>query len=130
MGIFNSLFNRTNEADTNAKLNWIELTEMEQLNNLIIQSNSKPVLLFKHSTRCGTSRMALKSFERQFNLDETTIDLYYLDLIRYRSISNEIAEKFNIRHQSPQVLLLKNENVVYHNSHFSISIDAIEKLIA
>jgi len=130
MGIFKSLFNGNNEVEKNKKLNWIALTETSQLDKLVAQSNSKHVLIFKHSTRCGTSSMALRSFERQFKLDETTIDIYFLDLLKYRSISNDVVEKFNVHHQSPQVLLIKNETVIYHNSHFSISVDAIEKVIA
>ena len=127
MGFFNGLFSENSESTNN--IHWIKLTEVEQLASLITQSNKKPVLIFKHSTRCGISRMALKSFEREYDLDEATIALYFLDLLKYREISNEIAEKFNIYHQSPQVLVIKDEKVSYHDSHYSVSISEIKKVI-
>ena len=90
---------------------------------------SKPSLIFKHSTRCGVSRMALKSFEKEFDIDETELDVYFLDLLNYRELSNKVADSLNIQHQSPQVLVLKNETVVYTDSHYSIRANAIKELL-
>lgn len=128
MGLFDGFFK--NEEISASTLNWLPLTESNQLLTIISESKIKPILIFKHSTRCGVSRMALKSFEREFDLPKTTVDLYFLDLLKYKGISNEISEKLGVYHQSPQVLLVKNEQVIYHDSHYQISVDAIKKLIS
>lgn len=110
-------------------MNWISLTNGNQLEELIKLSNTKSVLIFKHSTRCGISRMALKSFEMEFEMNENEIDLYFLDLLNYRSLSQDISSKFNVAHQSPQVLVIKNGKVIYHDSHNGISFHAINKIL-
>lgn len=130
MGIFNSLFNSSSEGEGDKKINWFLLTESSQLDAIISQSSTKPILIFKHSTRCGVSRMALKSFEREYDLNEADIDLYFLDLLNFRALSNEISEKLNVYHQSPQVLVIKNEQVIYHDSHYEISVDAVKEVLA
>ena len=129
MGIFNSLFQRNDEEEKEERINWIPLTEIGQLAALTSESKIKPVLIFKHSTRCGVSRMALKSFEKEFDIENDKIDVYFLDLLSYREISGEIASKFNVSHQSPQVILISDEKVIYHNSHYQISANEIKKLI-
>ena len=126
MGIFNSLFNGTDEVKDSLKINWIALTEMSQLAAITLQSSTKPILIFKHSTRCGISRMAFKSFEREYDLDEISVDIYLLDLLKYSAISNEVSVKFKVQHQSPQVIVLKNEKVIYHDSHYGICVKEIE----
>ena len=129
MGLFNKIFRSTSEAENSIKISWIALTSIEQLEALILQSSLKPALIFKHSTRCGISRMALKSFERDYNLNEENIDLYFLDLLNFRNISNAISVKLNVQHQSPQAIAVKNEHVIYHDSHYQISIDAVKKAL-
>jgi len=129
MGLFNKIFKSTSEAENSIKISWIALTSIEQLEALILQSSLKPALIFKHSTRCGISRMALKSFERDYNLNEENIDLYFLDLLNFRNISNAISVKLNVQHQSPQAIAVKNEHVIYHDSHYQISIDAVKKAL-
>ncbi len=130
MGIFNSLFRASSEGENDKKINWLPLTESIQLATIISQSNEKPILIFKHSTRCGISRMALKSFEREFNLTEADVDLYFLDLLNFKALSNEISVKLCIQHQSPQILVVKNEQVIYSDSHYSISADAVKKVLS
>lgn len=112
MGLFSSKQRKS--------LSWIELKSIEELDIAIEKSKEKPVLLFKHSTRCGISSMALNSFETQWNGGDE-MDIYYLDLLNYRDISNAIAEKTNVFHQSPQVIVLKNNEVVYTATHSSIN---------
>jgi bacillithiol system protein YtxJ len=115
-----------NKNTTAAKISWKDLTDLEQLNEIILLSNEGPVLIFKHSTRCSVSRMALKQFENEFNmLDKVTP--YFLDLIAYRDISNEIASRFQVVHQSPQVLLIKNGKSVYDASHSDIDAKDLEE---
>jgi len=129
MGLFNGLFSGNNEGDNAMKINWKPLAESSQFNVAISQSEEKPFLIFKHSTRCGISRMALKSFEKAYQSNAFEIDLYFLDLLNYRALSNEISEKSCISHQSPQVIVFKNKQVIYHDSHYSIDVNSIEKII-
>ena len=129
--MFNNLFGSNSETNNiEKKMNWIELKEESQLINLISYSSNKPSLIFKHSTRCGISRMALKSFEKEYDIDESELDVYFLDLLNYRELSNKVADRLKIQHQSPQVLVLKNETVVYTDSHYSISANAIKEILS
>lgn len=109
-------------------MNWNILDKVEQLNALKEVSFNKPQLVFKHSTRCIISKMALKNFESDYDLEEL-IDVYYLDLITYRNISNEIAKIFNVEHQSPQILLIKDGVVVYNESHEGIDANTLKQYI-
>jgi bacillithiol system protein YtxJ len=120
MSIFNSLFGNSEEKKTVvSKINWIPLTDLDQLNEIIELSNEKPIAIFKHSTRCSISRFALKQFENEFDSADAT-DTYFLDLIEYRDVSNEIASRFQVVHQSPQLLLIKSGQSVYDVSHSDI----------
>ena len=110
-------------------MDWIELSDINQLANLHSESNSQPILIFKHSTRCPISTMALNRLEREWN-DGTDITTYFLDLIAHRDISNEIAENYSIIHQSPQVLVIRKGNVVYDASHNSINFHEIAQSIS
>ena len=110
-------------------MNWIPLTNQIQLNELIAATNNKPALIFKHSTRCGISRMALKNFEKAYNLPENEIDTYYLDLLNFRDISSDISSKLNVLHQSPQLLVIKNEVVIHHSSHSDIDTTTLKDII-
>ncbi|MEJ7822977.1 MAG: bacillithiol system redox-active protein YtxJ, partial [Chitinophagaceae bacterium] len=96
-------------------MNWINLTQEEQLQQIKINSKNKPQAIFKHSTRCSISSMAKNRLEKSAQPDE--IDFYFLDLIKYRPISNKIAEIFKVYHASPQILLIKNDECVYDESH-------------
>lgn len=109
-------------------MKWYELTDLSELELLITQSEEQPVLIFKHSTRCSISRFALKQFENEFDLQDK-IAPYYLDLLNHRDISNEIAFHFNVQHQSPQILVLKNRVVVYHASHEQIDATELKKYV-
>lgn len=103
-----------------SKLNWNKLESIEQLKEAIEGSMEKPILLFKHSTRCSISMMALSSFEDKWDGKEEDIDIYFLDLLKHRDVSNAIAELTGVTHQSPQAIVVKNDEVVYHASHSSI----------
>ena len=128
MSFFSKLFNE-NQSDSNVnEVDWIPLQTLEQLDVIVQDSYEKPILIFKHSTRCSISRFALKRFESEFEMQEKVIT-YFLDLLNYREISNEIAVKFGIQHQSPQVLLLKNGKVVYYDSHDGIEAEELKKYI-
>ncbi len=123
MGLFQNLFGRQDQVSKKEKkvVPWIALISMEQLETIEAKSAVKTQLIFKHSTTCGISRMVLNMFNESYNLPENQIDLYYLDLHSHRAISNAIAQKFNIGHESPQLLIIKNGSVVQHASHGSIT---------
>ena len=124
MSFFKNMFSSSDENNLNEnKINWNELTDLEQLNEIIAISNEKPVAIFKHSTRCSVSRMALKQFENEFNSSDK-VTPYFLDLIAHRDISNEIASRFGVTHQSPQLILIKEGKAIYNVSHSDI--DAVE----
>jgi bacillithiol system protein YtxJ len=124
MTLFKSIFGDSENKNTNtSKINWIELTDLGQLNEIIDSSHQQPVVIFKHSTRCSISRMALKQFENEFDL-EGSVTPYFLDLLNHRDISQEIATRFEVYHQSPQLLLIKEGKSVYDASHSDI--DALE----
>lgn len=106
---------------------WKYLTHADELLNLIQASNLRPQIIFKHSTRCIISKMVLDDFEKNWKTPAELADLYFLDLLQYREISNHIASHFGVRHESPQLLLIKNGHAIYHESHDSIQADVIEK---
>ena len=104
---------------------WHKLTDLSQLNDIQHlskeqSSNGFTVLLFKHSTRCSISSMALSRLESKWKDDEK-IPTYYLDLLNHRDISNEIESLYSVEHASPQVLLIKNGECIYHASHTAIN---------
>jgi len=109
-------------------MNWIHLTTEEQLENIKLKSATNPQVIFKHSTTCSISKMAFSRFERADAPD--SIDFYYLDLLTYRPISNAIAEVFQVHHESPQVLLIKNGECVYDESHYGIMMDELLEQVA
>lgn len=118
MNFLNRLFSSSPDNDE-VRLDWIPLTDLVQFDEAIELSAHKKVLMFKHSTRCGISSMVLKQFERKFQPDEHTV-LYFLDLLLHRDISNAIAERFNVSHQSPQLLVIENGTCTANASHHGI----------
>lgn len=120
------LFSFTSKPKVN--LPWIDLINEDQLKNALVQSSEKPVLFFKHSTRCSISSMALSRFEENWNT-ENKCELYFLDLLENRALSNLIAELTKVEHQSPQVIVLRNNEVIYSATHSSISANEIGKLL-
>jgi bacillithiol system protein YtxJ len=103
-------------------MNWNKLTSEAQIDQVILESAAKPVLLFKHSTSCSISSMSLDRLLRNWKPEDADkITPYYLDLLAYRNLSNLVAERFGIPHESPQVLLIQNGKVTYHESHYGIS---------
>ncbi|MEL6945699.1 MAG: bacillithiol system redox-active protein YtxJ [Bacteroidota bacterium] len=109
---------------------WKVLNDLSQLDQLVTDSHNKPVVLFKHSIRCGTSSMMKHQLEGNWNFDAQDLDFYYLDLINYRAISNEIADRFGVVHQSPQIIVLKEGKAIYDTSHHMISVEGIRSAIS
>src|ERR1700749_995902 len=104
-------------------MNWITLQTEAQLEEIRQRSTSRPQVIFKHRTRCSTSALVKGRLERAGQPE--AIDFYFLDLIRNRPVSNKIAEDFFVEHESPQVLLIRNGECVYDESHMGITMDDI-----
>ena len=123
MGIIKSIFGESKGKGPEKKreLAWIPLVEMAQLDRIHTNSFDKPQLIYKHSTTCGISSMVLNMFTRSYDIPQEHADLYFLDLHRHRAISNEIAGKFRVRHESPQLLLVEKGEVKVHRSHGGIA---------
>ena len=121
MGILNKIFGGSSEPKEEKVLPWIPLDDIQQLKHIIEKSKVKPQAIFKHSTRCGISKMVINQFIDMYDVTENDIDLYYLDLLNYRAISNEVSSQFMVMHESPQLLIIKNGNVVAHASHGAIN---------
>ena len=121
MGLLNKIFGGSGEAKEKKVLPWIPLNEVAQLAHIQKKSSTKTQVIFKHSTRCGISSMVMKQFVDMYNLTEKELDLYYLDLLSYRDVSNEVGYKFQVMHQSPQLIVIKNGAVVSNASHGAIN---------
>lgn len=106
---------------------WENLTEIAQIEDIKKESFDRPIAIFKHSTRCPISTTAKARFERAWDkkTDTKSLKTYYLDLIALRQISNFIAQNLDIVHESPQMIVLKNGEVVYHESHYGIDLEEI-----
>lgn len=115
------------KSSTKSSFPWKELTSDDQFLDLFGQG--KPFAIFKHSTRCSISSMAKNRLEGSWDLDDNT-PIYYLDLIQYRNVSNLIADKLNVQHQSPQLIVFNGTDVVYHASHNAIHVDHVKESIA
>ncbi len=120
MGIFGKLFEKGEQKEKKV-LPWINLNSIEQLDNILERSKTRPQFIFKHSTTCGISRMVIGMFTEGYSFDENTADLYYLDLHAYRPVSDEVSAVFQVLHQSPQLLVIKNGTTVFHTSHGAIT---------
>jgi len=125
MGVFNTIFgskeNKKQTKENKKNIHWIPLTSLNQLKEIINKSKTESVFIFKHSTRCVISKMVIKQFENLFLEKHKNLKIYYLDLLSHRDISNEIAELFQVTHQSPQLIVVKNEVSVYEASHSEIT---------
>ncbi|MFZ4862232.1 bacillithiol system redox-active protein YtxJ [Sphingobacterium sp. Mn56C] len=100
-------------------MNWTTITQEEEL-QAIYNATDTVAVLFKHSTRCPVSSMAKRSLEFDADQIPETLTFYYLDLIRYRPLSNKIAELWGVQHESPQIIVVKGNTSIYHASHSDI----------
>ncbi|SHI93702.1 bacillithiol system redox-active protein YtxJ [Pseudozobellia thermophila] len=123
MGLFSGFFGGSGKegGESGSKVPWLALSRLEQLDDIVEKSHSRPQVIFKHSTTCGISRMVLNMFNRNYGLSEGQMDFYFLDLHQFRDVSDGVATRFGIVHQSPQLLVVKNGTVVAHDSHGAIT---------
>ncbi len=129
MSLLNKIFGGSSEPKEKKILPWIPLNDIQQLKHIVEKSKIKPQAIFKHSTRCGISRMVMNQFIDIYNLTENDLDLYYLDLLNYRAISDEVGIQFMIMHESPQLIVIKNGKVVTHGSHGAINNISLQEYI-
>jgi bacillithiol system protein YtxJ len=123
MGLFDGVFksNKKEKGDVATFINWIPLTNLDQLATIKVESETEFVLIFKHSTRCGISRMVIKQFKNLFTVETKKLKVYYLDLLNYRNISDEVGYSFQVVHQSPQLIVVRNGVTFAHFSHNEIT---------
>ncbi|MDQ6608834.1 MAG: bacillithiol system redox-active protein YtxJ [Bacteroidota bacterium] len=104
-------------------MQWIPLTDEGQLKQIVSQSPSRPQVIFKHSTRCSISSVALQRLQKASQ--PQGLDFYFLDLLAHRHLSNKIVETFGVPHESPQILVIKNGECIFDESHLGISMNDI-----
>lgn len=108
-------------------MQWKNITDGAQISE--IQKQAGYSLIFKHSTRCSVSMMAKRRFEMDWDALPEGTALYFLDLISYRDISAQIAETFQVHHESPQILLIKDGDCILDASHGDISAEEVAEVI-
>tara|TARA_B110000858_G_scaffold34338_1_gene38327 strand:- start:2051 stop:2446 length:396 start_codon:yes stop_codon:yes gene_type:complete len=129
MGLFNKILGSKVKEEKETNVNWIPLNSLEQIKTIKELSKSETIFVFKHSTRCGISSMVIKRFENLFDSSMNNIKVYYLDLLNFRAISDEVGYSFQAQHQSPQLLIIRNEVAVLNVSHYDITTVNIQKYL-
>lgn len=113
---------------------WKNLSTIKQVEQILEQSAQKPIAIFKHSTRCGTSHGALYDLQEGWDFSPSQMDFYYLDLLQYRQVSDYVAEALRVTHQSPQIILVYGGKAVYVATHLAVTAkglkDALKKVPA
>jgi len=109
---------------------WSNLTEEKQIAEIMDLSSSIPVYIFKHSTTCGISAQAKENVELSFRNTDKSFLFYYLDLLKFRTVSNEVASTLNVHHQSPQLILIHDGQVIFTTSHHKIKATIIEESLS
>lgn len=129
MGFLDNLFGNNIDENQDNKHLYIPLELISQLDEIEAISEIKPVVIFKHSTRCSISRFALKQFESNFKYPKEKLEWYLLDLLKFRDVSNEIAHRYEVMHQSPQILVIKDKKAIYHDSHDGIDAQDLKQFV-
>ena len=132
MGFLDKLFGGSAPEEKNenkVEVKFYTLDDIKLLDEVDEISHTKPVVLFKHSTRCSISRFALKRFDAEFNYPEDKIDWYLLDLLNHRDISNEIAQRYNVQHQSPQIIVVRKGKAVFSSTHDGIDAHDLKQFV-
>lgn len=106
-------------------INWISLQSIQQVEDIEKRSREIPCIIFKHSSRCSISTVAQYRLEGDWDLPAEAAELYFLDLIAHRDVSNFIAEKFQVYHESPQILVIRDGECTYDASHLDITVDEL-----
>jgi bacillithiol system protein YtxJ len=110
---------------------WVEIKDIPFLNKVLEQSsetNLNGILLYKHSTRCPISVMAKMRLEAGWDFPDD-VPTYIVNVVENREVSNKIEKITGVKHESPQLLLLKNKEVLYHVSHGAIQVNQLKKVL-
>ena len=128
MSFFKNIFgeDKPNELP---KIHWHYLESMAELDDIENISFEKPVAIFKHSTRCSISRFSLRQFEKEHTIEADKLELYFLDLLANRDISDAIERRYQVQHQSPQLIVIKDGKAIYDASHSDIQAESLQKFI-
>lgn len=103
-------------------MKWNQLTDIAQLDIIDKESAQGKVMIFKHSTRCSISATALNRVEKAWAPEnDKLLTCYFLDLIAHRNISNAIADRYGVEHESPQVLIISKGKCIFSQTHLDIS---------
>ena len=130
MGFLKNIFgDKTLKEVKETYLSWTPIISIDEINTIKEISKIQSILIFKHSTSCGISRMVMKQFESLFNEENKHLKVYYLDLLNFREVSSKLSEVFQVIHQSPQLLVIKNGISVYDESHYEITKVNLSKYI-
>jgi bacillithiol system protein YtxJ len=130
MGFLKNIFgNKTSKEVKETYLSWTPLISVDEINTIKEISKNHSILIFKHSTSCGISRMVMKQFESLLNEENKHLKVYYLDLLNFREVSSKLSEVFQVIHQSPQLLVIKNGISVFDESHYGITKVNLSKYI-
>lgn len=127
MGFFDTFIS----SKKNMPKTWENLEDIKTLDQIITDSMDHPVIIYKHSTTCSLNSVKIKELTNSWGdlSTEKKMDFYYLDLLAYRSISNEIEEKFGVRHESPQLLVFNKGKITHHTSHMGVTIDFLNNAL-
>ena len=129
MGLFNRILGSKQKVEVETFVNWIPFNSLDQIKMIKELSKSETILIFKHSTRCGISSIVKKRFESLFEISKSNVKVFYLDLLSFRTISDKVGHSFKVEHQSPQLLIIKNEVAVKDASHYDITSVNINKYL-
>ncbi|MFS4473034.1 bacillithiol system redox-active protein YtxJ [Chryseobacterium sp. T20] len=124
MSFFDKIFGGKDETP-DQKTFWKKIESEEDLAKAMEDSFQNKIAIFKHSTSCFISRTVLKNFEKEIENSDQPVNVYYLDLLAHRPVSNKIAADFEIRHESPQLIVIENGKPVNSASHQDISLSQI-----
>ncbi len=108
-------------------INWRHITTPAQIDAIAKRSSEVPCVIYKHSTRCSLSSIARYRLESEWSIPDSELETYFLDLIQFRDVSAYVAERFQVYHESPQVILVSNGECVYEESHLDISFTDIQQ---
>ena len=123
------IFLRQKKQTPEQTLNWFTIKSKDQLQELDRLSKDKLMVIFKHSTSCPFSKMAFNRFQKEADFDEEKADLFYVNVLDQRDISDAIAEHYGVLHQSPQLIIIKNGDVVHQASHSAIVPSAVNRFL-
>lgn len=129
MSLLDRIGNLLNGEGAETSIDWLQLKEPEELSKLLEASNEKPQVIYKHSTRCGVSAMALSNLHQLQQEVAEKADFYFLNVISHRWLSQQVAEQLQVRHESPQLLIIQNGEVVWSGSHYQVTAASIEAQI-